>query len=212
MSKERFAKAMSALAEYYGKPMNSAVMSLYWQGLQSYSIEAIEDAIGRHLRNPDTGMWMPKIADIVKMMEGSTQDAAVLAWAKVMRATGSVGQYQSIAFDDPLIHAAIDDIGGWPFICQTKEDELPFVQRRFEQNYRAYKTRSDVPTYPKYLVGICEIQNAGRGFKSPMPRLAGNPEAAALVMKNGSETPRLTVTPGELVVSPLLHIANKAAA
>jgi len=66
-------------------------------------------------------MWMPKIADIVRMIDGSTQSAAATAWAKVMRAVGSVGQYQSLAFDDPVIHLAIDETGGWISLCRIEE-------------------------------------------------------------------------------------------
>lgn len=190
----RFAKALSALAEYYGRELSEGVIALYWQGLQQYPIDDIESAIGRHLQNPDTGQWMPKIADIVRMIDGTTQSAAAMAWAKVMRAVGSVGQFQSLAFDDALIHLAIDDLGGWPKLCQTAEAELPFLQKRFETNYRAYRQRgSDLPPHPRYLPGVCEMQNAAEGFRSDPPRLVGDLERAQLVYRGGSDAPRLPV-------------------
>jgi len=83
--KIRFAKALSALAEYYGKELSDGVIALYWQGLSQYGIADLEAAIGRHLQNPDTGQWMPKIADIVRMIDGTTKGAAVMAWATTMR-------------------------------------------------------------------------------------------------------------------------------
>lgn len=212
--KFRFAKALSALAEYYGKELSDGVISLYWQGLQQFSIEEIETAIGRHLQNPDTGQWMPKIADIVRMLEGTTQSSAAIAWAKIRRAIGSVGQYQSIAFDDPVIHLALDDLGGWPKICQSTEDELPFVQNRFEKNYRAYKTRgNDIPPHPRYLPGVSEIQNGPSGYKSDAPRLVGDLEKAKAVYLGGSDAPRLPVHIGA-VSSPVsaLRLASKDAA
>lgn len=190
----RFAKALVALAEYYGRELSEGVIDLYRQGLQQYDIGAIEAAIGRHLQNPDSGQWMPKIADIVRMIEGTTQDAAALAWAKVMRAVGSVGQYQSLAFDDALIHLAIDDLGGWPKLCQTTEDELPFLAKRFETTYRAYRRRGDdVPPHPRYLVGISEMSNVAAGQKSDPPRLVGDRDKAQAVLAGGSDAPRLAV-------------------
>lgn len=200
MSKNRFARAISALAEYYGKELSEGVISLYWQGLQQFSIDEIETAIGRHLQNPDTGQWMPKIADIVRMLEGTTGQAATLAWAKVLRAAGSVGQYQSVGFDDPVIHLVIDDLGGWPGICQTPEAELPFVQKRFESSYRAYRQRgSDLPTHPRYLPGVSEIQNTGLGYRSQPPRLVGDLARARAVMQGGSDAPRLPVHAADAV-------------
>lgn len=214
MSKLRFAKALSALAEYYGKELSEGVISLYWQGLQQFSIEDIEVAIGRHLQNPDTGQWMPKIADIVRMLEGTTQSAAAMAWAKVMRAVGSVGQYQSIAFDDAVIHLTIDDLGGWPGICQTSEEETPFLQNRFEKNYRAYKQRGqDLPAHPKYLPGVHEANNSPMGFKSDPPRLVGDLEKAKQVYLGGSTAPRLPVHIGmiEPAVAALRLVGKDAA-
>jgi len=211
MSKIRFAKALSALAEYYGKELSDGVISLYWQGLQQFSVDEIESAIGRHLQNPDSGQWMPKIADIVRMIEGTTQDAAALAWAKVMRAVGSVGQYQSLAFDDVVIHLVIDDLGGWPSLCQTSEDELPFLAKRFETNYRAYRRRADdIPPHPRYLVGVSEMQNVGAGFKSDPPRLVGDPEKAKRVMIGGSSAPRLQVSSfGERASAEVLRLVDR---
>jgi len=212
--KFRFAKALSALAEYYGRELSDGVIQLYWQGLQQFSIDEIETAVGRHLQNPDTGQWMPKIADVVRMLEGTTQSSAAIAWAKIMRAIGSVGQYQSIAFDDPVIHLTIDDLGGWPGICQTTEQELPFLQSRFEKNYRAYKSRGqDIPPHPRYLPGVSEIQNGPDGFKSDPPRLVGDLEKAKAVYLGGSDAPRLPVHIGSVALSETkLRLASKASA
>ncbi len=207
----RFAKALVALAEYYGRELSEGVIDLYRQGLQSYDIETIEHAIGAHLQNPDTGQWMPKIADIVRMIEGTTQDAAALAWAKVMRAVGSVGQYQSLAFDDALIHLVVDDLGGWPGICQTSEDELPFLAKRFETNYRAYRRRAgDVPQHPHYLVGVSEMSNSAAGHRSDPPRLVGDPERAKRVMLGGTSAPRLQVSSfGEHAAAEVLRLVER---
>ena len=166
--KKRFAMALSALAEYYGRELSDGVIALYWQGLSNFSIADIEAAIGRHIQNPDSGMWMPKIADIVRMIDGSTQSAAATAWAKVMRAVGSVGQYQSLAFDDPVIHLAIEENGGWISLCRIEEAELPFVQKRFETSYRNYRVRGgDLPAQqlcqqcPRTPIGRVGARGAG---------------------------------------------------
>lgn len=196
----RFAKAMAALADYYGKPLSDGAIGLYWQGLQAYDIAQVERAVRLHVQNPDGGQWMPKIADLVRALEGSGQDAAVLAWAKVLRAVGAVGMHQSLAFDDPSIHLAIDDLGGWPGLCQTPERELPFVARRFEATYRAYRQRgAALPPHPRYLSGLAEIANASQGYASDPPRLVGDPEAAQRVLQAGSDMPRLQVSAAQAI-------------
>lgn len=193
--RKQFFKAMTALADYYGKALSEGSMGLYWQGLQGYEIDQVERSIGIHLQNPDTGQWMPKIADIVRMIEGTTQDAAAMAWAKVMRAVGAVGQYDSLAFDDPVIHLTLTDLGGWPSLCQTTEDELPFIAKRFENTYRAYRRRAnDIPAHPRYLVGVAELQNSASGQRCDPPRLVGDPERAKRVMLVGSDNARIPVS------------------
>ena len=210
MSKQRFAAAMTSLAEYYGKELSSGVLALYWQGLSQFSIDEIESAIGLHLQSPDSGQWMPKIADIIRMIEGTTADAATIAWAKVMRAVGSVGQYQSLAFDDALIHAVIDDMGGWAKICQTEEKEIPFSQSRFEKAYRAYRVRRETPVYPKYLCGVSETQNSAAGHRSDPPLLVGNKSLAQSVLNGGSNAPRLPIHIWETDIgsSPIRLLVN----
>jgi len=207
---KRFFQALTVLSDYYGKPLSEGSMLLYRQGLQGYEIEQIEKAIGIHIQNPDSGQWMPKVADIVRMIEGTTQDAAALAWAKVMRAVGSVGQYQSLAFDDAIIHLVIDDLGGWPSLCQTSEEELPFLAKRFENNYRAYKRRSDdIPAHPRYLVGVSEMQNAGQGFRSDAPRLVGDQEKARRVLLGGTDKPRLQISSaGDRAAAEVLRLVR----
>ena len=191
--KKRFAMALSALAEYYSRELSDGVIALYWQGLSNFSIADIEAAIGRHIQNPDSGMWMPKIADIVRMIDGSTQSAAATAWAKVMRAVGSVGQYQSLAFDDPVIHLAIEENGGWISLCRIEESELPFLQKRFETSYRNYRVRGgDLPVYPRHLVG--------------------DPAKALSVMSGGSDSPRVAITSASAVSLPRLSVIGRDSA
>lgn len=207
----RFAKAFSALAEYYGKDLSDGVIALYWQGLDRYNIEDIEAAIGRHIQNPDSGQWMPKIADIVRMIEGTTQSASAIAWGKVMRAIGSVGTYNSVCFDDPCIHLAISDLGGWVEMGKCSSEELPFLQNRFDKAYRAYKARGqDLPPHQKYLPGICETTNAAAGHKVDPPLFAGSREGARKVYLGGSNAPRLPVHIADMasLVKPI-PIADK---
>ncbi len=184
---EGFVDIMQVVAEQYGKKLSGGGLALYWQGLKDLDFAAVKDALGRHLRNTDTGQFMPKIADIRKMLEGSTQDAALQAWAKVDRAMRHVGPYEDVVFDDPLIHRVIEDMGGWVLLSQKDDSEWPFVAREFENRYRGFRARNERPPYQAVLIGIAGAENRKEGRKVSPPRLIGNAEQAKLVMQGGGD-------------------------
>lgn len=190
-TKRDFAKVLTAtLVGVYGKPRPDAdVLTIWFAALQRYDLAEIRGALSKHVSNPDTGQFPPKPADVVRYIDGSGDSVAALAWMKASRAIGSVGRFQSVVFDDPLIHAAIDGMGGWPRFCDVKVDELPFLQKRFETAYRACKERG-VTEYPRQLTGISEMENRANGYHDRIapPMLVGEPERCRLVLEQGGGT------------------------
>ena len=174
---------------FYGREFSDFAGTVWWTALRPFDLAAIADAFGRHCVNPDSGQYLPKPADVVRMLQGSTQDAAMVAWSKVDKAVRSVGAYQTVAFDDPLIHRVLDDMGGWIALGQKEEKEWPFVAKEFENRYRGYRMRSETPEYPRSLPGIAQAQNSMNGLAAPEPVLIGNAEAARQVLLGGSATP-----------------------
>ena len=190
---ERFMAALTAVAEMHGKSVSEAVGLMWWEALKGYDLEQVENGFAAHVRNPDSGQWMPKPADIIREIDGCRKDRGALAWAKAFDAMGRVGAYSSVAFDDPIIHAVIEDLGGWTKVCRTDGNEVGYVQHRFCEAYRAYAGRPDL-TYPKYLTGEHEANNAIKGYKSQSPALIGNPDKAMKVIAGGSALPKTQIT------------------
>ncbi len=190
-----FYSLLQAIAAMYGRDLTPGVIALYWQGLQAYDLAAVREALNRHVNNPDTGQFMPKIADVHKMLQGSTQDAALTAWSKVDRAMREKGPYQSVIFDDPLIHRVLHEMGGWVQLSNQSEKEWPFVRNEFVNRYRGYRARSEVPDYPPALIGIAEVTNRQHGFEIAPPLLVGNVTTAQRVMRQGTNKPLLEFTP-----------------
>lgn len=188
---DEFCEMLDLIAEQYGKTLSDGAKALYWQGLHDFDLSALKQAASRHLRNPDTGQFMPKIADFVRMLQGSTQDAALVAWAKVDQAVRRIGAYQDVVFDDPIIHRVIQDMGGWIGLGTKNEDEWPFVAKEFENRYRGFKQRSEIPDYPGRLIGITNAHNEQKGFKTDSPILIGNETKAIQVMNSGSDKPAI---------------------
>ncbi|ADE12164.1 DUF6475 domain-containing protein [Sideroxydans lithotrophicus] len=180
-----FVDIIQVVSEQYGKRLSDGVIALYWQGLQDFELIAVRDALGRHLRNTDTGQFMPKIADIIRMLQGSSQDAAFTAWSKVDKAVRHVGPYETVVFDDPLIHRVLHDMGGWIGLSQKTDEEWPFVARDFENRYRGFKSRNERVEYPSRLIGISEAHNAKEGHKVAQPMLIGDASKANAVMLEG---------------------------
>ena len=192
--RESFAALLSGVCEYYGRAISPELMAIYWEGLSLYSFEEVRAAFSRHVQNPDTGQFLPKIADVVKALAGTTSDAAMVAWTKVDRAVQHVGTYETVVFDDALIHRVVADMGGWGLLGQKKIDEWPFVAKEFQTRYRGYLTRRDAFDYPRKLIGIFDRDNRQRGFDDQPVKLIGNPKLAGMVFERGSERAAIEVT------------------
>lgn len=185
--KAQFFTLIGGVYAFYRQDMSQFAGSVWWQAMQPFDFAAVADALNRHCVNPDTGQFMPKPADVVKMLQGSTQDSAMVAWSKVDKGVRQVGTYASVVFDDPIIHRVIHDMGGWVALGTKDEKEWPFVAKEFENRYRGYRVRNETPEYPKQLAGIAESQNSREGRHSQPPVLIGKSEAAKRVLQGGSD-------------------------
>jgi hypothetical protein len=182
---------------YYSKDVSKFMLQVFWDALKRFDFQDVSRAFSLHAQNPDNGQWAPKVADILKLIEGSTATQGMTAWAKVHKAIGSVGRMRSVAFDDPLIHVVLDEMGGWYALCSTSEAELPFKAREFEKRYQGYRLRRETPPFSPYLIGGHEAENRSNGYATPTPpALVGDPERAALVMERGSREGAVRITDG----------------
>jgi hypothetical protein len=192
-----FNDLMTGVYSFYSKEASSFSLDVWWHAMKPYDFDAVRDALGRHCVNPDSGQFLPKPADVVKMLEGSTLDSAVLAWTKVDAAVQRVGTYTTVVFDDALIHRVLDDMGGWIQMGTKTIDEWPFVAKEFQQRYRGYKARRVVPEYPPKLLGIIDRENSLQGYALSTPVLIGIPGSAQAVLAGGSNRSLIQVTAGE---------------
>lgn len=183
-----FTLLLTGFCVLYGKPVSEMLIELYWGALESFEFDAVKKAFQAHLSNPDTGQFMPKPADVMRYVNGSSQTRALQAWSKVAEAIRRVGSYASVVFDDPLIHVAIEEMGGWISLCQTLLKDLPFRANEFEKRYAAYVLHPPLH-YPKQLIGLEEKENRMNGYAIKPPLLIGNTERALTILQNGCEKP-----------------------
>lgn len=194
--RKRFGLCLVAMAEVYGKTPSDAVIALWWHALHRFDVEAVASAFERHVTNPDVGQWMPKPADVIRMLEGTSIDVAMVAWAKVDKAVRSVGGYASVAFDDALVHRVVHDMGGWIGLNGKTLDEWPFVGNEFRTRYTAFRSRQETPEYPTRLIGISEANNTARGLMYAVGEvvLIGDPDQARRVLAGGTDKPTIGFT------------------
>jgi hypothetical protein len=160
----KFAELMAVLSEVFddGRQISKIKMDVYYQALCGFEIADVEKAIKGVILKRSTASF-PKPAEIIQEIQGSSADVSAIAWMKVVETIRRVGSYQSVMFDDPVIHEVLDFMGGWPSTADWLEDELKWKQKEFERLYSILKvnSRKSIP----YLAGSHEIQNTANGYE-----------------------------------------------
>jgi hypothetical protein len=190
--KQKFIDLLGGVYALYRADLSPQVVEIWWRALAAYDIAAVSEALTKHAMNPDTGQFVPKPADVVRMLGGTTKDAAILAWARADQAVRSIGSWTTVVFDDPIIMRVIEDLGGWVWLCEQTEREWPFVEKRFCDHYRVYRGRGEVPEHPRKLPGRTDIANVANGFPDMQPALIGDPWVCGRVLEGKAEVGLLT--------------------
>lgn len=181
-----FKRLLDDVFTFYGKDVSQFSADVWWSAMRPYSLDAVRKAINRHVSMPDNGQWLPKPADVVRLLDGGSDDQAQVAWAKVDSAVRRVGTYRSVVFDDAVIHAVLVDMGGWISLGNCSGDEWPFKAREFEKRYRGYLLRGEA-VYPRKLTGISDSQNEVAGHAVSSPVMIGNAESCKRVYLSGAD-------------------------
>lgn len=184
--RERFAQLLADVMAFYRQDLSTFALSVWWQASERFDFDQVRKALTKHAMDPERGQFAPKPADLVRALEGTATDRALMAWGKVLDAIQRVGQYQDVVFDDAAIHAAVDDLGGWPKVCITELKDLSYVQHRFTESHRAY-TANGAFGYPRKLMGNRSGDDVymQRGLPAPVPVVVGDPVLAKRVYQGG---------------------------
>jgi hypothetical protein len=200
-----FTIMMVGIGEIYRTAISKFLTDIYWKSLKHFEWQDVERALNAHIYNPDCGQFFPKPADVVRFIEGSGETRALQAWSKVEQAIKQVGGYQSVVFDDALIHAVLENMGGWTKLCSVTLDELPFRCNEFQKRYMGFVHKKP-ERHPKYLAGIIEVQNAKNNFPIPAPILLGDLKKAKAVMRLGNGSARLLQHSSEIFDSLIMQL------
>lgn len=167
---EEFGLTLAALAETFNRTLSKAAIRVYYEALKQYSYDDVNRALNILTRQSNS---LPTIAKIINVIEGRENPDALAeqAYDKFNKARREIGAYQTVVFDDPIIHRIVELHGGWPAVCaMTKEEEqYTAFKRNFIQEYKAFLTDRDYE-YPPKLPGIYEINNSNIGYEKYIPK------------------------------------------
>jgi hypothetical protein len=199
--------------EMRGKTPSDAVIALAYRVLANYELLDIAHAIDAHITDPDRGSYTVTPADIIKHLQGGKAERGQSAFDAAYRAACRIGPYQSVVFDDPLIHAVVSDMGGWQQFCNwdigENEEKKPFMMQEFIKRYAHYAAHPP-RQHLRQLTGIFDSTNRMNGplehIKPPL--LIGDQQAAERVYLTGGDSLAL----GAVRAPKLEHDAQKALA
>ena len=153
--KKEFAVLFYGTGELYDKPVTKNLLQLYFNALQSFSIDEIKSGVSKHALDPKHGSFFPKPADIVRHLQTgdiSVEDKATLAWGQVIREIRRVGSWGTLKLDDKQAMAAVKSLGSWQQLCNSTETEMTWKKKEFISVYETYD-KTPVEFLPSSLPG-----------------------------------------------------------
>lgn len=128
----KFVRLWVGLCDLYGKEVKDASVALAFEILSPFPFEAVSKAAGDYAR---TCPYPPKPADIAMRIEGTREERGLFAFNLVWSALARIGTHDSVTFDDPRTHYAIEQMGGWINLGSALEAERNKWERDFLRHY-----------------------------------------------------------------------------
>ncbi len=150
--RKRLIQTLVGVYGFFDKELTEFAIRVWTDALAGLPIEAVEAAFTAHLKDPNAGRFLPRPADILRQINGDSEERALIAWGEVISAARSGG-----GRFDGATQQAIDSMGGMGRIRLAGEHENGFLQRQFVAAFKAYKARDEAPR----LV-LAEVAKIGR--------------------------------------------------
>jgi hypothetical protein len=157
---ERFAMAITALAESYRQKITPGLLHGYRMGLSGLSIADIERGCALSLQRCK---FMPVPAELREMAGtggDSYESMAEKAFHTLSGAVSRLGGDRSVNFHDGAINAAVRLLGGWQKCCdQPREEFEKWYRKDFIKTYIAVCRNGASEELRQYHGGRIEQQN-----------------------------------------------------
>lgn len=170
LDRDRFKIVVAALCSAFRRDCDQPMLTGYWWGLSDLSIEDVEHAASRAMRDCE---FMPVPATLRELAgEVPIAGRAVLAWECVDKAMTRHGCYATVCFDDPVVNLAIRTLGGWLRLGEIEEGDQwnVWTRKEFIATYEKLAAARRGSIAP--LVGILDKTNAPNGYdRQPVRRI-----------------------------------------
>jgi hypothetical protein len=162
--KKMFGEFILAIGEMFDKDISDVLRQLYWKALEPFTDEQCKKAFNDVILS---SRFFPKPIDIIEKIKGTQSNRATEAWIQTLTAIRRIGTYRSVKFSDPVIHAVIEFMSGWPEMGNILVDDEKWKQKEFERLYPIMEARGRCP---EYLPGRIEVKNSAHGFLDHIPQ------------------------------------------
>lgn len=184
-----FTERLIALGEFFDATLTPMRQAMYFEALRDLPLSLVIRGLNESLR---VCTFMPKPAEIRKLVVGDDDSTAELAWQDYKRIAKQAGGYQSPVFEDPaLADALVAVFGSWEAACWSDFSPEMWSSKRkeFGRVYRAMRTRGEMAA--KQLPGFIDRENTLRGHARP--ELSAGADRPELPAKDDTGLSRFTL-------------------
>lgn len=168
--KKHFQSIMVGAGELYSKEITKPLLQIYFQALQSYGIDQISSAFTAHMVDTKHGTFMPKPADLVRLIDADKpkpDDKARIAWMAIRDSFS--GYYpKGFKLEDKIAMAAMKSIGGRSAVGMCDNSKIGFLEKQFIDSYKTLFSldEKDIPDSLTYKSSVVEYKKPGEHIKS----------------------------------------------
>lgn len=162
------------------EPLTTDRVNFYVEALSDLPLADVLEAVRMSAR---TMKFFPKPAELRELCQSQVrpEDAAENAWMRFRYALQRVPTYDSVDFQDPILHATVRaQFGGWPQCIEIQTNRMNFVHAEFVKLYTAFARTQNLSLEP--LQGTMP-----RETPVVIPALARPSELAALPVSSTAD-------------------------
>lgn len=190
LTREKFKTEFAGLCEVFDREATKSLAHAYYESLKDLSDEQFSQAVAMVLKTRKYTK-LPLPSDIREGLTGDVHSAAIIALDKAEKAVENYSAYRSVQFDDPVIHMAIESMGGWIKFCRPEDDQdWHWHQKEFLRLYEAFAARPR--SCQNILPGLFAMDPHRQmmGLPEPIGYIGDEQKRLAWTSKN-SETPQI---------------------
>ena len=148
-----FAELMGKVsAAYQNSKLTAAGIYVYASALGDFTFKQVRCAFSEAVK---TCTFFPSIAELIKILQPTVDDAALIAWTGFASAAADVGAYSSLETEDAAAGAALAAVfGSWPDYCEQTDVAVNARRSEFLAAYR--QARRTGQRGPYRLAGVLE--------------------------------------------------------